>query len=249
MRRFALLIALPVLALPAAAQAQAPPLRAKLSACQSGPATTDRTATFTGSMPAVKGTRRMSMRFDLFQRIPPGEDFAAIKVPGLGVWQKSSTGRKSGFVFKQRVQGLAAPGEYKAVVRFRWYGKGGRVLRSTKRETPVCAQPDQRPNLRAGALDAAPGPQPDQATYALVVFNDGPTAAGPFDVVLNVAGADQPAQRVPAGLVAGGQLTLTFVAPRCQPGSTLRFTVDARREVPESVQSDDVVERACPFVV
>jgi hypothetical protein len=248
MRRYALLIALPFLALPAAAEAQAPPLRAKLTACQSGPGVGDRTATFTGSMPTIKGTRRMSMRFDLFQRIPPGGDFAAIKVPGLGVWQKSSPGRKSGFVFKQRVQGLAAPGEYKAAVRFRWYGKGGRLLRSTKRETPVCAQPDQRPNLRAGALDAARGPQPDQATYALVVFNDGRTATGPFDVVLNVAGADQSAQRVAAGLAAGGEQTLTFVAPRCQPGSTLRFTLDARREVPESVESDDIVERACPFV-
>jgi hypothetical protein len=248
MRRFALLIALPVLVLPAAARAQAPPLRAKLSACQSGPAIAARAATFTGSMPAIKGTRRMSMRFDLLQRIPPDEGFETIKVPGLGIWQKSVPGRKSGFVFKQRVQGLVAPGEYKAVVRFRWYGRAGTLLRSTKRETPVCTQPDQRPNLRAGVLDAARGPQPEEATYALVVRNDGRSAAGAFDVVLDVAGADQLAERVAAGLAAGGLQTLTFVAPRCRPGTTLRFTLDARAEVQESVESDDVVERACPFV-
>ena len=66
----ALPIALLVLALPAAAQAQAPPLRAKLAACTSGPTAAVRTATFVGSMPAVAGTKRMWMRFDLLARMP-----------------------------------------------------------------------------------------------------------------------------------------------------------------------------------
>jgi CARDB protein len=249
MRRFALLIALPVLALPAAAQAQAPPLRVKLSACQSGPALTDRTATFVGSMPAVKGTKRMWMRFDLQQRTPPATSFKAIKVPGLGAWQKSVPGKStSGFVFKQRVQGLVAPGEYRAVVHFRWYGTGGTLLRSTFRKSPVCTQPDPRPDLRAGELGAVLGPGSGQATYYLDVFNDGRTDAGPFDVGLTVAGAEQPDVRVAAGIAAGSDTTLTFVAPRCAPGSTVRFTLDARAEVQESVESDDVVQRACPFV-
>jgi len=101
--------------------------------------------------------------------------------------------------------------------------------------------------LRAGDLDAARGPQPDQATYQLVVLNGGRTAAGPFDVGLHVDGADQPAQRVTAGLAAGAEQTLTFVAPRCAPGTTLRFTLDTRGEVDESAEADDVVDRPCPF--
>src|ERR671935_2879487 len=201
----ALLIAVIALAAPAAAHAQAPPLRAKLTACLSGPEATDRVATFTGSMPAIKGTKRMWMRFDLQQRIPPAVRFKALTVPGLGVWQKSAPGRSSGFVFTQRVQALAAPGAYRAIVRFRWYGKGGTLLRSAKRTTPICTQPDQRPDLRADDLDAARGPQPGQATYFLVVRNDGRTAAGPFDVGLNVGGADQPVQRLAPGLPAGAQ--------------------------------------------
>jgi hypothetical protein len=40
---------------------------------------------------------------------------------------------------------------------------------------------------------------------------------------------------------------VTFVAPRCVPGSTLRFELDAEDEVEESGELDDVVERACPF--
>src|SRR6266516_4630720 len=239
MRRAAPLIALLVLAVPAGAHAQAPPLKAKLTACQSGPDAAQRTATFSGSMPRIKSTVRMWMRFDLQQRTPPAVDFAAIKVPGLGVWQKSAPGRASGFVFNQRVQALAAPGSYRAVVHFRWYGKRGKLLRAATRETGTCKQPDQRPDLHAGNLDAARGPQPDQATYELIVLNVGRTAAPAFDVGLAVAGIDQPAQRLD-GLEPGDTATVTFVAPRCAPGTTLRFTLDARGEVAESVESDDV---------
>jgi hypothetical protein len=247
MQRAALIVTLVLLALPAGAQAQAPPLRAKLAACQSGPAATDRTATFVGSMPAVAGTKRMWMRFDLFARIAPATDFAAVKAPKLGVWQKSASGRvSSGFVFTQRVQGLTGPGWFRAQVRFRWYGKGGRLLRSATRTSAICKQPDQRPDLRAGALDAARGPLLDQATYALDVHNNGHTAATGFDVVLTVAGAEQPPQHV-AGLAPAGTATVTFVAPLCAPGSTLRFEVDAEDAVEESSEADDVVERACPF--
>jgi hypothetical protein len=247
-RRVALPIALLVaLALPAGAQAQAPPLRAKLAACQSGPAASQRTATFVGSMPAVAGTKRMWMRFDLLARTAPATSYVAMKVPKLGVWQKSAPGRVgSGFVFTQRVQGLTAPAWFRAQVHFRWYGKGGRLLRSAARTSAICKQPDQRPDLRAGTLDAARGPLLDEATYELDVRNDGHTAATGFDVVLTVAGAEQPPQHV-AGLAPAGTATVTFVAPRCAPGSTLRFELDAEDAVEESSEADDVVERACPF--
>ncbi len=247
MRRVAPLIVLAALALPAAAQAQAPPLRVKLSACQRGPAATDRTATFVGSMPAVAGTRRMGMRFDLLMRVAPATAFAPVKAPKLGVWQKSTARRpSSGFVFTQRVQGLTAPAWFRARVHFRWYGKGGKLLRSATRTSAICKQPDQRPDLRAGALDAARGPLLDQATYELDVRNDGHTAATGFDVVLAVGGAEQPPQRV-AGLAPGATATVTLVAPRCAPGSTLRFELDAEDAVEEASEADDVVERACPF--
>jgi hypothetical protein len=247
MQRAALILTLVLLALPAAAQAQAPPLRAKLSACQSGPAATDRTATFVGSMPAIARTKRMWMRFDLFARIAPATEFAAVKAPKLGVWQKSAPARvSSGFVFTQRVQGLPAPAAFRAQVRFRWYGKGGKLLRSATRTSSICKQPDQRPDLRAGTLDAARGPLLDEATYELDVRNDGHMAATGFDVVLTVSGAEQPPQHV-AGLAPAGTATVTFVAPRCAPGSTLRFELDAEDAVEESSEADDVVERACPF--
>jgi hypothetical protein len=248
MQRAALIVILAALALPAGAQAQAPPLRARLAACHSGPEATDRTATFVGSMPAVAGTKRMWMRFDLYARLPPATVYSAVKVPKLGVWQKSAAGKaSSGFVFTQRVQALVAPGSYKALVRFRWYDKAGKLLRSTTRSSHVCRQPDQRADLHAGDLVAERGPQADQATYQLEISNDGHTAADPFDVVLSVGGVEQPAQRVADGLAPAATHTVTFVAPRCAAGSTVRFVLDAEDEVEESGEADDVVERACPF--
>jgi hypothetical protein len=248
MRRAASIVALLALAAPAAAHAQAPPLRAKVTSCQTGPAATDRVASFTGSMPRIKGTKRMWMRFDLQVRIPPAPSYKTIKVPGLGVWQKSATGKtSSGFVFNQRVQALGAPGAYRVTVRFRWYGRSDRLLRSTSRHSGTCTQPDQRPDLRAGDLGGVAGPVAGQATYYLGVANEGRTAAGAFDVGFTVAGAEQPDQRVD-GLAPGADQTLTFVGPRCAPGTTLRFVLDARDEVDESVESDDVVDRPCPFV-
>jgi CARDB len=248
MHRAVLIAVLAALALPGAAHAQAPPLRTKLATCLSGPQAGDRMAVFTGSMPTIKGTKRMWMRFDLLASGSPVGDFAPLKVRGLGIWQKSVPGRAAGFVFTQRVQGLVAPGAYLAVVRFRWYGAGGKLLRSTKRATGVCRQPDQRADLRAGLLTAIAGPSHDQATYSLVVANGGRSDAAPFDVLLAVAGADQPAQRVADGLQAGAKRTLTFVAARCAPGSTVRLTLDARHEVDEVDEAKNVTERPCPLL-
>ena len=49
------------------------------------------------------------------------------------------------------------------------------------------------------------------------------------------------------GLAPAATATVTFVAPLCAPGSTLRFELDAEDAVEESSEADDVVERACPF--
>src|SRR5580765_5878176 len=168
MSRVALVAVVLVLAAPAAAQARPQLLSARLAACQTGPSAADRSASFTASMPAVAGTRRMAVRFDLLQRTPPGHAFVHVTVPGLGVWQRSLPG-KPGFVFTQHVQALAAPAAYRAIVRFRWYGRRGRLLRTAIRETRICREPELRPNLRAGRLTVTPATLPGAVTYRLAV--------------------------------------------------------------------------------
>src|SRR3954469_17365208 len=194
MRRVGPVICLIALTLPAVADAQAPPLRARLSACATGPQVGDRSAAFSASMPSVPGARRMAMRFTLQARVPPSLVFAPVDVPGLRVWKRSAVGRV-GFIFTQRVQGLGSPAAYRAVVRFRWLGRGHRLLRTARRVTAICRQRDWRPDLRAGALTVAPAPTRDTATYRLVVRNRGRGDASPFDVALDVAGIRQALSR------------------------------------------------------
>ncbi|MGZ4267775.1 MAG: CARDB domain-containing protein [Solirubrobacteraceae bacterium] len=225
------------LAAPAGAQSSAVvPLRASLISCSAA----SRTAVFAGSMPAIAGTRVMAMRFDLQSRPDAGATWAPVRVPGLGIYKRSSSGQ-TGFVFTQRVQALAAPGVYRAVVRFRWYGRGGHVLRVARRTTGTCTQPDPRPDLRPGLLTATLLPDGQTARYALAVINAGRSDAGGFAV--DVAGMRA---QVP-GLSAGEQTTVTVDAPRCAPGTTVAVRVDPAMQVDEADEADDAVQRACPL--
>jgi hypothetical protein len=247
MRRLATLVCLaaaPLAAAPAAHAQQRPPLQARLMSCTTGATAAARTAAFTASMPALAGTRRMWIRFDLLQRTPGDAEFAPVALPAWGQWQRSQPGR-AGFIYTKRVRALRAPGAYRARVRFRWYDARGRIQRRAVRLTRTCRQPDPRPDLRAGALTVAPGLGPASATYLLAVRNGGRGAAGPFDVVLNAGGMPQPPVRV-AGLAAGESRVVSLPGPQCAAGATLRFVLDAGAAVAESDEADDVVDRACP---
>jgi hypothetical protein len=244
MRRLALIAALAALAVPGAAHAQAPPLRAKLASCLSGTDPGDRTAVFTGSMPATKGTRRMWMRFDLYERTSAGR-WKRLSVPKFGSWQKSLPG-KPGFIYEKRVDQLQAPAAYRAQIRFRWYDKHGRLQRRSRRTTRTCSEPDPRPDLAVGtvtATDAGAG----RLRYLIRVRNDGRSDVGPFDTVLTVDGAAQPPATV-AGLPAGGATQVAVVAPRCAPGSRIQIALDPAATIDESRESNNSVSRACPAV-
>ena len=244
MRKLLLLTLLVPAALPAAAPAQAPRLSADLATCHTGTDPADRYAVFTASMPALEGTDRMSMRFDLLERRPPSTAFAEVSVPRWGRWEKSRPARP-GFIFSRRVGGLLAPAAYKAVVRFRWYDADGRLQRAARRVTALCRQQDPRADLQAGAVAAEPGAKPGLATYTFPVTNAGKGPAGPFDVVLTVNGVPQPAHRL-GGLDPGERQLVTIAGPQCRPGSTVRIALDARSEVEETDEANDVVDAPCP---
>jgi hypothetical protein len=240
------LVLLLAAALPAGAAPAAPGPVAELTTCRTDPsATGGRYAVFTGAMPAMTGTARMSMRFDLLQRRAASSTVTSIVVPKWGRWETSRPGRSS-YTFSRRVNGLAPGTDYSAVVRFRWYGEDGALQHSARRVSATCRQPDTRPDLRAAVLSADRGAEPGTASYTYVVRNAGKGPAGPFDLVLTVSGAPQPAQRV-GGLDPGEEQVVTLAGPVCQPGSTVRLAVDASAEVGERDEADDVVETACPF--
>jgi hypothetical protein len=232
-------------ALPAAAQAPVfdLPVKARLTDCHSGLAATDRFAVFVGQMPALKGTKRMWMRFDLFELTPGGGAWQNVVVPKFGTWQKSLPG-KPGFIYEKRVDQLQAPARYRAQIRYRWYDAHGRLQRQARRTTPACNEPDPRPDLVVGKVTAVAAGK-GRLRYLIAVRNDGRSDVGSFDLVLSVDGAGQPPATV-TGLPAGGRTKVAVVAPACAPASQIQVALDPAGTIDESNETNDAVTRACP---
>ncbi|MES1192945.1 MAG: CARDB domain-containing protein [Solirubrobacterales bacterium] len=249
MRRPTLIAAFVLLAVAtgaAPASADKVTLSAKTTTCTTGADDASRAVAFTGTMPAAAQTKRMQMRFTLLQRkgIGPKGIFKKVTVPGWGGWVKSDPDRQ-GFVFTKRVEALIAPAGYRATITFRWLDAKGHVQRTTTRTTSICEQPDPRPDLVLGGVDATATGK-STAAYTVSVGNEGHSDAVPFAVTITVDGTvSQPVTLGP--ITAGGRLTGTLNALKCAPGSTILVTLDVANTVAESVESDNVVSRPCPL--
>lgn len=217
---------------------------AQLVGCTAGEAAPGRTATFTGSMAATDATRRMGMRFELRRRLPGVKLATPVAVPGWGGWERADRGRPA-FLFTRRVEALAAPAAYTALISFRWWGRGGKVLRTTSRETKACVQPDPRPDLVAGALTAT-ALGDGTARYVLRVHNDGAGAAPAFAVLLSADGG--PSVRAAATpLAAGASEDVAVRAPVCRSGEIVSLALDPDGAVDEASERDALLTRPCPL--
>lgn len=223
-----------------------PPLSARLTSCTTGPTPPDRAAVFTASMPAVPGAHQMAMRFELSERRPGARVFHRVAGPKLGVWDRSRRDPSlPGYIVTKRVEGLAAPGVYRAAVRFRWYDEQGRVLRRARRVTRACRQLDPRPDLVVGRVSVVQGPDAEHARYVVEVVNRGRgDAAVPFEIALTVAGAPQSPQTL-AALGGRARGAVSFTAPRCSPESAVRVRVDVRDAIDETSETNNAATRAC----
>jgi hypothetical protein len=239
------LVALALVTAPARAQAQdatkPPPLAATIESCTTSALPAGRVVSFVGSMPTLTGKQRMRMRFEL-ERLQPGDRrWRRMRgVPGFGTWESTDPGR-AGFVFHKRVDGLLVPAGYRAVVGFRWEDARGRLVRSARRRTAACTQPDLRPNLVPGPLTAIFDTRPGLAIYALVVRNTGRTDAGRFSVRVGAATAEVDA------LEAQAQRTVLVIAPICLAGTPTIAMVDPFRQIDESRERGNIVQRRCPL--
>jgi hypothetical protein len=111
-----------------------------LEQCVTSTVQVERSATFTAEMTATTATRRMGMRIELQQRLRGEAEFHTMLVPGFGVWRASEPGVKI-YKYVKQVTNLTAPAAYRAVVRFRWLGEKGRMLKRAELHTPRCLQP------------------------------------------------------------------------------------------------------------
>jgi hypothetical protein len=228
----------------AAGAADKVPLAAKLATCTTGADPAQRAATFSASMPALDPAGRMLIRFRLWQRRGATGTFKAVDVPGWGGWERSEPGRP-GFIFSKRIDSLVAPAGYRAVVTFRWLDRKGAVQRTRTRTTPICEQPDPRPDLLLASFAATPQGTGD-AVYDVGVRNDGRSQAGAFTVVLTIDGRTAPPitfEPLAPGVTQNGQV----VAPRCTPRSMVTIKVDPSNAVDEADETDSVVQQLCPL--
>jgi hypothetical protein len=233
-------IALTLAALTAApAASAAKPAHAWLARCQHGAGTADRYAVFVGSMARLPGADRMQMRVDVAGR-EGNAPFHAVSAPNLGVWRTA----KPGVDLYKRVLhlgGLAAPGAYRATMRFRWQA-GDQVVARARRVTALCVLPDMRPDLRVLSIFR---PSPGDGRLEVIVRNAGATASGGFDVALDVGGTARPARAV-GGLAPGERAIVTWSGASCSPGQGVTATADSGHVVGESNEANNSLAVACP---
>jgi hypothetical protein len=120
-----------------------PPASAILEKCVAAANQLERYATFAGRMVALPGTTGMAMRIDVEERAPGRLYFHRVDgagAPGVSAWRTAEPGVQ---IFKdlKQVSNLAAQLEYRAIVRFRWTGPKGAVVRREVLHTPACRQP------------------------------------------------------------------------------------------------------------
>ena len=237
---FSLLLAGLVLAAPA----QAASSGVRLLGCQSALDPAAREATFEGRMRVRKGARKLQMRFTLQARSPEDPDWHRVSATGFGKWLSSDPGVGK-YVYTKRVVSLDAPASYRTLVRFRWLDADGDRVASSKATSPICRQPDLRPNLRPLGVEAHPGADATHARYLVPVVNRGRSLAGPFDVVVSVDGTALTPAQAPE-LQPGERALVEVQGPPCTPGQVLTVDVDPTGTVDERAEGDNQLSVPCP---
>jgi len=232
MWRRTLVIAAVVLATAPPAHAATHLGQAALMRCDTG------VATFEGRVTALKRATKAQMRFTLQARTPEEPVWRAVSAPGFGTWLTAPKGAGR-YVYDKTVQQLLAPGEYRAVIRFRWRDAKGRVLRTETATTKVCRQPDPRPDLEIVALK--PG-----ARYVAVIKNTGRGDAGPFSVAFTRNGESLGLVAIADGLKSGAQTSAVLsTAPACVAGELIAAQVDPLDQVDEADEDGNVLSVTC----
>lgn len=221
------------------AASAAPSASVQVTACHSSLDPAARTMTVEGRMRTLPGARKLQMRFELQSRWPDRARWTRVVAPGLGVYTTADPAPRQ-YVFDRRVERLAAPAEYRMLVRFRWLGPGDQRLATVRRISAVCRQIDLRPDLEVERIGVSGG------TYAVPVRNAGRSSAGPFNVALTVDGVALAPARVSVGLPVDGRSELLFDGPPCRPGRSIVVRVDPDGAVDERDEADNQVVRACP---
>jgi hypothetical protein len=189
-------------------------------------------------MGEVVGAERLKMRFTLQAQKPGRRSYHRVAAPGFSDWTTADPGT-SRYVFTRRVEGLVGPARYRAMVRFRWLDADGGTIRSARRYSRACRQPDHRPNLKIKALS-----REGKRRYVALVANSGRTESGAFDLELTV-GDTTLAPVTVESLAPHTQTLVTVRGPACTAGTALTATADPLDMIDERSERDNAFTAAC----
>ena len=182
MRRIALIAAL----LARRARSRPPPAaggeqrRARLLGCESALDPAARAATFEGRMRTVRKARAQAADALHAADAPPEEPrLARAAGPRLRQVADAATPASAATSTRSASSRSPRPASYRTLVRFRWLDADGDRVASSTATSPVCRQPDLRPNLRPLGVEARAGADAAHARYLVPVVNRGRSLAGP----------------------------------------------------------------------
>jgi hypothetical protein len=199
-----------------------------------------REAVFEGQVRVFRKAPKMQMRFTLQASTPDAPKWRKVVVPDFSEWitAPANVGK---YTYDKTVQDLLAPASYRAVVDFRWRDRRGKTMRAERAISPVCKQPDARPDLLVRNVRVEDG------SYVAVVFNRGRQAAGPFAVDILVDGSAVGTVDV-VGLAPQTPITVMTPAPAgppCAAGTPLEAVADTRAQVDEADEENNAFDSVC----
>jgi hypothetical protein len=145
------------------------------------------------------------------------------------------------YTYDKTVQDLLAPASYRAVIDFRWKSRSGKTIRSERVTSPVCRQPDARPDLVVRNVRREAG------SFVGIIVNRGREIAGPFAVDFLVDGAPVGTVEV-AALDPDAPLTVMTPVPRgscAAPDAPVDVVADTRAQVDEADEENNSFSTSC----
>jgi hypothetical protein len=204
----------------------------------------------TALMRPMPGTVRLAMRWQLMGT--KAGHVTPLHGGDLGKWispHDPTLGQQPDdvWVLKHPVTGVPVGYTYRFRVSFRWTGSGGHLIATSTRTSAPCWQPDMRPDLAVQSITVRPVPgDPSHNQYVVVISNNGPTAAGGFDVAFTPGGGAGSAQTA-TFLQLGAHQTVSeeFTGPSCTSSAAPTVTVDPDYVVPDANRADNSLTAAC----
>jgi hypothetical protein len=222
-----------VLLVPGAQARTSPFAKAALVSCDRDA----REAVFEGRVLSYRKAAKMQLRFTLQALTPDDSRWRKIDAEGFGTWITAPAGLGK-YTYDKTVQDLLAPASYRAVVDFRWRDRRGKTVRAERAISPVCKQPDARPDLLVRSVRFEGG------EYVAVIFNRGREAAGAFSVDFLSDGAPLGTVEV-VGLEPQTPVTVMLPSSACAAGTPVEAVADPRSEVDESDEENDSLGVLC----